>query len=122
MLNNFKATLRKYWGRSEASATNTNGEPLCRCSLETVFVVSACTKDARATEAEARQGLEAIESEIEQHAWRAGVGKVWVLLSPEDKPQPDEKWIRIIESRIPQISAMPEVALTTSAQATQYIN
>jgi hypothetical protein len=107
MLTTLKATLRKCWGRSEASATNASGQTICRCSIDTVFVVSACVKDKKASEAEVQRGLEAIEAEIERHAWRAGVGTVLTLIPANVAPQPNEKWIRVVE---------------TPTQATQHIN
>jgi hypothetical protein len=112
LINNFKATHRN----GGVSVTNQRGELVCYIMLESVFVAPA------APEEEAYQAGEAADRAIDVAARNAGASSVVLVLGPEHPHFPEEKWVRIITRPITQTVTMPEVASTTSAHATPYLN
>lgn len=106
-----------------ASATNSVGETVCYCPIETVFMVSAYALSPTATPAEAHEAGDRIDAEIEKLAQRNGVSKCLICVPEGCSNLPEGEWKRVsvYERKIPQSIAMGSEQFTPS-HATRFVN
>lgn len=143
MLNNFKATVRKWanlpyadlcnffswldFNKSNvefnnqnllvASATNERGETVCYTTAEPIFLVNAYSVSPSSTPEEAQQGGDAIDITLAGEARKAGVNRLLIVVPADTPHQPGEKWLRVIERKVPQetITAQQRIGCLDSA-------
>ena len=124
MVNNFKARIRKWanltqqdlanllrWGGSPNSNPNTlvcsasaGGETIAFMASEAVFVVTNYALKPGTAVSDLEAAGNAIDAVLAVEAQRVGVGRFLIAL-PEGCPaQPEEKTLRYVERRVPQVS------------------
>lgn len=106
-----------------ASATNSDGETVCYCPVETVFMVSAYALKPTATPAEAHAAGDAIDAELEKMAQRNGVNKFLICVPDGCPALPEGEWkkVSVYERKIPQTVTMHGIGCSATSQAT-FIN
>ena len=123
--NFFKATIRKlsamsgidmfsliFWESSGidtinpnllvATATDENSIPAAYCTIDPTWIVNGYVFRPGLSDEDAGHAGDAIYSSIEREAKVRGVGKVLLVLPNELPTQPDEKFLRVIELKLPQ--------------------
>jgi hypothetical protein len=105
-----------------AQATNEQGETLCMCPIETVFLVSAYAVSPNTTPSEAQMAGDILDGAIARIAQQQGIQKLLIVV-PKDHPAlPEEEYeqVRVYTRRIPQPLAMQGVGCFNATSA--YIN
>jgi hypothetical protein len=140
---NFRAALLRYaelsrsaltqlmsWGRGRglnhnpstqvATATNANGEVVCHCTIEPCYMV-ASAPNPLASEQDRYLAGEVIEDALVSHAQLKGMSRMLIVVPDGFPSEPEERWIRIVERKVPQIAVMHGVGCFAPSPAA-YIN
>ena len=138
MFNKFKATLKRWagittedflnllnWGDSTidvsnrtllvASANDEKGAA-AYTTIEPTWILKGFTFRPRLTDADAGKAGDSIYSTLARCAPAHGVGKILIVLPSEVPTQPDEKYLRVIELKLPQT-----VSVTCHAEQARYV-
>ena len=128
MFNKFKTTLKRLadisvtdffnllnWSDSSidgsnptllvASAADEKG-PAAYTTLEQTFIVNGYAFRPQLSDEAAGSAGDSIYSTIEREAKARGVGKVLIVLPAEVPAQRDEKYLRVIELKLPQTTSV----------------
>ena len=99
---------------------NSVGQTIVFCPIEPCFVVNQIV-NPKATTIEACAAGDKADHALALLAQREGITR-FLIICPTDYPtQPDERWVRIIERKVPQLAAMQSVDCA-SQSTTAYIN
>lgn len=126
MLNNFKATVRKWaglpWAEFRdlltwpckstlqtdnphlliASVKSATGKTVCFATAEPIFLIDGYVCSPESTPSEAQRGGDAVDLAFASEAQKAGVGRMLIVLPTDSPNEPGEKWLRVIERKVPQ--------------------
>jgi hypothetical protein len=64
----------------------------------------------------------ALDTALSHQAQMDGVTKLLMVLPHSHPSVPDERWVRIIEKKVPQIAAIQAMGSYTQSPATHYFN
>jgi len=103
-----------------ATAINSNGKTVCHCTIEPCYVL-ASAPNPLATELERYLAGEVIENALLSQAQLKGISRMLIVL-PDDFPsEPNERLVRVLELKVPQIEAMQGVDCVAQSPAA-YLN
>lgn len=99
---------------------NPTGQTVAICPVETCFLVNQII-NPKANPIEAQQAGNCVDAQLAWMAQKDGATRFLIVVPNNIPTQPDEKWIRIIERKVPKIATMQSV--DCAAQLTSaYIN
>jgi hypothetical protein len=88
-----------------AEVTNSVGQTVSFCVIEPTFVVSPIV-NPKATVIETGKAGDFADRALTSMAQHEGMTRFLIVCPPDYPSQPDERWVRIIERKVPNISAM----------------
>jgi|HubBroStandDraft_6_1064221.scaffolds.fasta_scaffold140617_2 hypothetical protein len=149
MLNNIKAKLFRLWEMSWADltwlkawaafsnfdleninslsakfavATDADGGTLCITPIEQVYLVRCFAVRRNVSPEEACFAGDIMDAEIARQAEMNGISRLIIEVPACHPSLPDEKWIRIVERKIPQSIATGGAGYNSSTAAMKFIN
>jgi hypothetical protein len=99
-----------------ATATNQHGEVVATSSIENCYLV--VPKTAATSMKDCYDAGVALEEALLTHAQLKGVTRLLIVLPDGFPPDPQERLIRVVERKVPQLGYSPVVPQAT----TQYLN
>ena len=96
------------------SATNEDGQTMVHCLIEPCYMFSAYLShpDFKGKPEQTDAG-NAMDAALSHQAQMDGVTKLLMVLPHSHPSVPDERWVRIIEKKVPQIAAIQAMGCPT---------
>ena len=105
------------------SATNEDGQTVAHCLVESCYLFSAyLTNPEFKGEPEQQQAGNVIDGALAHLAQREGITKLLIVLPDSFPSQPEERWVRTVERKVPQIAAIQAMGSFTQLPATRFLN
>lgn len=103
------------------SATNEDGQTMAHCLIEPAYLFSAYLVHPDLKDiAEQTDVGNAVDAALSHQAQKDGVTRLLMVLPDSHRSEPDERWVRVIEKKVPQIAAIQAMGSYTQSPATYF--
>jgi len=85
-----------------ARVTKEDGEVVLYATCERVLLVDSYVCNPHCVESEASQASVVLDTTIKSEAEQTGIARILIVLPDETPSVPDEKFIRVVERKVPQ--------------------